>query len=230
MPHELSDGPSLSVNELRGVSFDVSDQIRDSNVGSDADKDMDMVRHRINLNHLLLFVGDDAGDVFVDLGFVLFGDEGLSSFDGKDDVYVELCVGVSHLCFPMKVSFMDIALLWSAGTMRIAFYRHYAPLERVDWTYRSFYRHIAPLERVDWTYRPFYRHYAPLERVDWIYRRSIGIALLWSAGTMRIAFYRHIAPLERVDWTYRPFYRHIAPLERKHFIVNLLAALANILL
>ena len=27
---------------------------------------------------------------------MFFGDEGLSSFDGKDDVYVELSVGVSH--------------------------------------------------------------------------------------------------------------------------------------
>ena len=35
---------------------------------------------------------------------------------------------------------IHIALRWSAGIRRIAFYRHIAPLER-----KKFYKHVAPL-------------------------------------------------------------------------------------
>ena len=56
-----------------------------------------MVRHRIDLNQFLLFVGNNTGYIFVKFGFVFFGDKRLSSFDGKDDVYVELGVCVCHL-------------------------------------------------------------------------------------------------------------------------------------
>ncbi len=58
-----------------------------------------MIWHRIDLNQLLLFVGDDAGYVFVELVFVFFGEKRLPCFDGEDDVYVELCVGICHVCF-----------------------------------------------------------------------------------------------------------------------------------
>ena len=58
-----------------------------------------MIRHRIDLNDFLVFAGDDTGDVFVELVFVFFEDKRLSSFDGKDDVYVELGIGVCHLYF-----------------------------------------------------------------------------------------------------------------------------------
>ena len=75
-----------------------------------------MIRHRIDLDQLLLFVGDDAGYVFVELVFVFFGDKGLSCFDGEDNVYVELCIGVYHLYFSNLGCCIDIALRWSAGT------------------------------------------------------------------------------------------------------------------
>ena len=56
-----------------------------------------MIGHRIDLNQFLLFVGNDASYVSVEFGFVFFRNKWLSSFDGKDDVYVELCVCVCHL-------------------------------------------------------------------------------------------------------------------------------------
>ncbi len=56
----------------------------------------DQMQH---LNHLLLLVGDDAGNVFVELSFMLFRNKRLASFDEKNDVYVELGVGVRHSCF-----------------------------------------------------------------------------------------------------------------------------------
>ena len=36
---------------------------------------MDVIGHRINLNHLLLFVSDDAGNIFVEFIFVFFEDK-----------------------------------------------------------------------------------------------------------------------------------------------------------
>ena len=62
-------------------------------------KDMNMIRHGIDLNQFLPFVGDDASYVLVEFGFVFFRNKRLSSFDGKDDVYVELGVCVCHLYF-----------------------------------------------------------------------------------------------------------------------------------
>ena len=96
LPHEFSGYPPFLVYESCGTRLDVSDQIRDSDVGGDADKDMDVIGHRVDLDDLLFPVGDDAGDISVEFGFVLFWDEGLSRFDGKDDMYVELGIGICH--------------------------------------------------------------------------------------------------------------------------------------
>ena len=62
-----------------------------------------MIGHGIDLNDGLFFLVDDAHDITVKLGFVLFRDEGLSAFDGEDDVYVDLCVGVGHN-FPTEIA------------------------------------------------------------------------------------------------------------------------------
>ena len=48
-----------------------------------------MFGHRLDLNGLVFPVCDDAGSISVEFGFVLFWDEGLSRFGGKDDMYVE---------------------------------------------------------------------------------------------------------------------------------------------
>ena len=86
-----------------------------------------MIGHRIDLNDFLFPVCDDAGDISVEFGFVLFWDERLPRFDGKDDVYVELGVGVCH-----------------RSALIIAEYT--APLERLA-RLAYFYRHTAPMER-----------------------------------------------------------------------------------
>ena len=49
-----------------------------------------MIRHRIDLNSCLLLVVNDPGDIFVKFLFVWFWNEGLSSFDGENDVNVEV--------------------------------------------------------------------------------------------------------------------------------------------
>ena len=49
---------------------------------------MDVIGHGIDLNDGLFFLSDDAHDIAVEFGFVLFWDEILSAFDGEDDVYI----------------------------------------------------------------------------------------------------------------------------------------------
>ena len=62
-----------------------------------------MIGHGIDFNDGLFFLSDDAHDITVELGFVLFRDEGLSAFDSENDVYVDLCIGVGH-GFPTEMS------------------------------------------------------------------------------------------------------------------------------
>ena len=84
---------------------------------------MDMIRHGIDLDDGLFFVFDDAHDITVEFGFVLFWDKGLSAFDGEDNVYIDLCIGIGH-GFPPK-----IPPRWGWGFDTCLGYRDIAPTE-----------------------------------------------------------------------------------------------------
>ena len=56
-----------------------------------------MVGHLIDLNYRLFFLCYNAHDVSVEFGFVFFWNKVLSTFDGKDDMYVDLGIGVGHI-------------------------------------------------------------------------------------------------------------------------------------
>ena len=71
-----------------------SGQIRDCEVQEDTDADMEVIKHRIYLNHPVFSVCDDADNISLQFGFVLFWDERLSSLGEKDDIYVELRVDI----------------------------------------------------------------------------------------------------------------------------------------
>ena len=96
LPLKFSDNPPLLIDEFRRICFDVSHQIRYSDVGRYANQDVDMIGHGIDLDDGLFFLSDDAHDITVELGFVLFWDDGLSTLNGEDDVYVDLRIGVGH--------------------------------------------------------------------------------------------------------------------------------------
>ena len=66
-----------------------------------------MIGHRIDLNDGLIFAVDYAGNISVEFIFVLFWDNGLSSFDSENDVNVELGIGISHDVRPQKVVHMS---------------------------------------------------------------------------------------------------------------------------
>ena len=98
-----------------------------------------MIRHGIDLNEGLLFVFDDAHDVAMEFSFVLFWDEGLSAFDGEDDMYVDLCVCVWHV-FPLCKNYTDAAPTGLDSYGMDAFYTDAAPTgldSSVTWTFAT---------------------------------------------------------------------------------------------
>jgi hypothetical protein len=59
-------------------------------MGFQSDQDMDMIRHSVDGNQLLLFGPDNASNLLVDLFFVSLLNEALSPLDGKDYLNVNL--------------------------------------------------------------------------------------------------------------------------------------------
>ena len=96
LPIELSPHPPFFIDEMGGVGFDLAHQIWNSHVRLQADKDMTVIRHAVNGEHSVSPFLHDTSDVFVEFFFVWFGDEVYPAFDGKDDVDVELRVGICH--------------------------------------------------------------------------------------------------------------------------------------
>ena len=63
---------------------------------------MQMIRHVIYGNQLMLLGGDDARDVFLQLVVVFWGDKALPAFNGENDLNVDLGVGVCHRDNPSR--------------------------------------------------------------------------------------------------------------------------------
>ena len=103
LPFKSSDNPSFLIDEFCRICFDISHQIGYSGVRCYANKNMDMIGHGIDLDNGLFFLSDDAHDIPVEFGFVLFWDEGLSAFNGEDNVYVNLRIGIGH-DFPTEMA------------------------------------------------------------------------------------------------------------------------------
>lgn len=96
LPFKSPKNPLFSIDEFCRICFDVSHQIRYGGAWRYAHQNMDMIGHGIDLDDGLFFLFDDADDITVEFVFVLFRDEGLSTLNGEDDVYVDLRIGVRH--------------------------------------------------------------------------------------------------------------------------------------
>ena len=65
LPFKSPNNPLLLVDEFRRICLDISHQIGYSGVWRYSDQDMDMIGHRINPNHGLVFVGYNSGNILV---------------------------------------------------------------------------------------------------------------------------------------------------------------------
>ena len=76
-----------------------------------------MIGHGIDLDDGLSFLFDDAHDITVEFVFMLFWDEGLSTLNGEDNVYVDLriCVGhdLPYRCHPYGVPLLHYMLFYT---------------------------------------------------------------------------------------------------------------------
>ena len=70
----------------RAIRLDVTDQIRDCDVGKDVDIDMDVIG-RIDLKDLLFPVCDDAGDISVNFGCVELGADIVNRVVNRDGCF-----------------------------------------------------------------------------------------------------------------------------------------------
>src|SRR6266849_268241 len=98
LPVEVASDPALVVDEARRSNLYIFDKIGQSDVWTHANEQMYMIRHSVDRHDLLLLVLNDARHVLVNLDLVFSRDERLSSRNSKDEVNVNLCVGVSHEC------------------------------------------------------------------------------------------------------------------------------------
>ena len=57
---------------------------------------MHVVRHIVDRDEFLPLMGDDAGDVFLQFIVPVHRDEALASLHRKDDLDIDLRVGVGH--------------------------------------------------------------------------------------------------------------------------------------
>ena len=64
----------------------------------EADQQMCVIGYAVDLQHLLPLIGDNASDVLVHLFFESRLNQALPALHGKDDLEVNLRVGICHRC------------------------------------------------------------------------------------------------------------------------------------
>jgi hypothetical protein len=69
LPVEPASDPSFALNEFGRVGLHISHQIRERNIGLQANQHMSVIRHAVYLDELLPLVPNDAGNVFLQLFF-----------------------------------------------------------------------------------------------------------------------------------------------------------------
>jgi hypothetical protein len=85
---------------------------------------MQVIRHIVYRNQLLLPHGDNARDVFLKLVVVFRLDEALPAFDGKHDVNINLRVGVGHARkMPLLTELENLFCLGSTKMSRLRRWR-----------------------------------------------------------------------------------------------------------
>ena len=94
LPFKSSGNPSLLVDESRRSGFDGAHQVRQGHRRFQADKNVEMIGHVVDGNELLSLGRNDARHVFLKFIFPLVADQVLSALHGKDDVNVDLRVGI----------------------------------------------------------------------------------------------------------------------------------------
>ncbi len=96
LPCEMARNPSFAIDEVRRAVFDVAHEVRKGQFGLEADKQVRVVRHAMNRQKLLRTLCDDTADLFMKFFFEFRADQVLPSLDGKNNLDINLGVGIRH--------------------------------------------------------------------------------------------------------------------------------------
>lgn len=96
LPFKPASTKAIEVYPLRRVRFHILHKIGNRLGGAKADQHVQMIAHPIDSDHLVLPCLDTAGDVFVKVSFPVSSDQCLAVFGCKDEMRVNLRVGVCH--------------------------------------------------------------------------------------------------------------------------------------
>src|SRR5262249_24129713 len=97
LPGKSASDPALVVYKISRSHLYFLDQVGQGTVWPEAYQQVDVDRHPVYGEQLLPFPLYDSCDVFAELLLVTLWNQGLSSFNSKDRVYVYLSVCVCHL-------------------------------------------------------------------------------------------------------------------------------------
>ena len=104
------------------------DEIGDGLVGFETHENVNVVGFVFDCDKLVLLVFDDSCYVLLQFIFVFARYQALAAFHSKDEVDVELCVGVRHNISLLR-SFEKIFAL--SPPVETGGYKYFAPMERV---------------------------------------------------------------------------------------------------
>ncbi len=96
LPAKPAANPPFAIDEVGRTVLEVPHQVRKSHAGSESYQHMRVVRHAIYGQQLLISLGRNARQLLLKLFLELGADEVLASFHGKNDLDVDLGVGVGH--------------------------------------------------------------------------------------------------------------------------------------
>src|SRR5215469_9417527 len=96
-------------------------------------QDMQVVWHAVDRKHSAALIPYNAGDVFVDLFLMSWGNEGLFGFNGENELDHDLCIGVRHWARSLRsISTKTYCSSGARETSDGPFYKHTAPLGQAD--------------------------------------------------------------------------------------------------
>ena len=98
LPVEPALDPCVIVDEICGIIFDISHQIRYRHCRFQPDKYMHMIFHTVNNDRFLSLVFDDPCHVFEHFITPFFLEEILASLHGENDLNIDLGICSSHAC------------------------------------------------------------------------------------------------------------------------------------
>ena len=94
LPAKAACNPPIPIDKIGGTVLYIAHQVGQSHGGLEVDQNVRVVRHTMDRQQFLLSFPHNAGHVLVKFFLILLLNQVLAALDGKDDLNVELRIGV----------------------------------------------------------------------------------------------------------------------------------------